>query len=88
MDKRKLCEGLELSSADDMEYVCAYHKKGSTDSGIAMKTSGLDMMEELRRFATMGGRSGKLTIEFLDGGHEALNKLRKERGIGTKPLMF
>ena len=44
MEERKLCDGLELSSADDMEYVCAYHRKGSTDSGIAMKTSGLGMM--------------------------------------------
>ena len=38
----KLCEGLDLTAADNVEYVAAY-RNGSV-SGVAVKCSGLSMM--------------------------------------------
>lgn len=88
-----MSDTLELYAIDWGNGFVGFFKKSTLDQfanvyADAKGWSGLDMMHELRRFATMGGRSGKITIEFLDGGHEALNKLRRERGIETKPMLF
>lgn len=86
-----MSDTLELYAIDWGNGFVGFFKKSTLDqfaNVYAKEWSGLDMMDELRRFATMGGRSGKIVIEFLDGGHEALNKLRQSRGIETKPLLF
>ena len=44
METKTLCDGLELSAADNMEYVVAYHEKESPTSGVAVKVNGLNFL--------------------------------------------
>lgn len=44
------------------------------------------LLTHLKNYANMEGRGGCISIEFLDGGHDELNKLRAERGLEIKTL--
>ena len=44
METEKLCDGLELSATDDVEYIVAYRKENEHEAGVATKCSGMDLM--------------------------------------------
>lgn len=86
-----MSDTLELYAIDWKNGFIGFFKKSTLNQFANVRVTelnGLEMMNELRYFATMGGGSGKISIEFLEGGHEALNKLRRAQGIETKPLLF
>ena len=44
MENQKLCDGLEISVSNDIEYIIAYRRESESGSGITMKCNGLNMM--------------------------------------------
>lgn len=44
METEKLCDGLELTTSEDMEYIVVYRNKKSNSGGVAFRASGMDLM--------------------------------------------
>jgi hypothetical protein len=44
METEKLCDGLELTASEDMEYIVVYRNKKSNGGGVAFSANGMDLM--------------------------------------------
>ena len=44
METEKLCDGLELTASEDMEYIVAYCKKRTNCNGVSVCANGMNLM--------------------------------------------